>query len=283
VFLLLLLFIIIGGAAYGGLTWYPPKAAEDAIRPVSQRFSEALPPLRATIEAFPEAGDEAGLVGASSVLTASDEARGLLLELQATLEETSILSLPVVSGRPAIRTADATLGQTETFTTEALELVGDLEAGARYLIEVSGVLPVLENLREAVGDPRRPAQVEGAVAAALPIADQLRADLRSLTPPDELAAAHAALVAIARSIRATVRDLGEATGTAAVPVVRALVRDIRTQIEGFQETAAVAPDEAQNAGLRERTESVERRADRIIELLRELRSQSVDGLTIPED
>ena len=131
VFLLLLLLAIIGGAAYGGLTWYPPKAAEDAIRPVSQRFSTALPPLRATIEAFPEAGDEAGLAEASTVLTASDEARGLLLELQGTLEQTSILSLPVVSDRPAIRTAEATLGQTETFTTEALELVGDLEAGAR--------------------------------------------------------------------------------------------------------------------------------------------------------
>lgn len=282
VFLILLLLGILGGAAYGGLTYYPPTAAEDAIRPVSERFSAALPPLRATIDAFPEAGDEAALGEASAVVTAADEARELLLTLQARLEETSITSIPVLSDRPALRAAEATLAEAETFTTDGLDLVGDLEAGARYLIEISGILPVLENLREAVGNPRRPGQVEDAVAAALPIADQLRADLRSLTPPDELASSHAALLAIARSLRATIRDLGETAGTAATPVVRALVRDIRGQIDTFQETAAVAPDDARDAGLRERTEAVEGRAERIIALLRELRSLGADGLTIPE-
>lgn len=283
ILLILLLIAILGGAAYAGLTFYPPKAAEDAIGPLSERFSAALPAVRDTIETFPESGDTEALADASAVVTAADQARQLLTELQARVENTSVTSLPVISDRPALRLATATHDEAETFTTEALELVGDLEAAARYLTEVAAILPVLDNLDQALGDPRRPGQVENAVAAALPIADQLRADLRALTPPDELASAHAALLAIARSTRATVRDLGETAGAAAQPVVRALTDDIRTQIASFRETAAVAPEEARAAGLADQIESVERRAERVTDLLRQLRAEDVQGLTLPED
>lgn len=282
--LFVLVIVLLAGAAYGALVWYPPKAAGDAVAEPSERFADVLPVFEQTVAAYPEGGDEESLAGVSDILTDADETRTRLTALQLRLEDASVVSLPVVSDRPAVQLAERALSRMETFTTSAQDLMADIEVTSRYLTELANILPTLDNLRAAVGNPAGAGGVEGAVAASTPIAEQLTADLRILSPPEELSPTHASLLAIARSIRTTIGELDEAGqgGQAAAPVIKALVGDIRAQLDAFREAAIVAPDDALAAGLADQIGAVEDRAAAIVVDLRDLREQGVEGITVPE-
>jgi len=279
---IVLVVVLLSGAAYGALVWYPPKAAGDAMRPLSAELAEAVPPYRGAVEAFPAEATTDALSEASAVLTVSDEARRELTQLQGRLESTSVPSIPVISERPPMELAADLHDQMSNFAIAALESVSDLEAAARYLTELSAILPGLSNLRAAVGGPTSPGEVEGAVAASRPIAEQLAADLRSLTPPAELTATHATLLAIARGLSTSIDELEQTAGAASGPVIRAIVGDIRSQIGSFREAAATAPEDARAGGLGEQISDAESRLERIAAGLRELQDQDVEGLTFPE-
>jgi hypothetical protein len=279
---IVLVVALVAGAVYAALAWYPPKAAGDAMQPLSAELAQSIPPYRGTVEAFPSEASTDALSAASTVLTASDEARRELTQLQAELESTAVPSIPVVSDRPPMELAAELHEEMSRFAVTALENVSDLEAAARYLTELSAILPALANLRAAVGRPGSPGEVEGSVAASRPIAEQLTADLRSLTPPGELTTTHATLLAIARGLTTSIDDLEQTAGAASGPVIRAIVGDIRAQIGSFREASAAAPDDARAGGLREQIAEAERRLERIAAGLRELEDEGVEGLTILE-
>lgn len=273
-----LVIALLAGAAYAALVWYPPKAAGDAMRPLSAELARAVPPYRAAVETFPSEASTESLSTASAVLTASDEARRDLTRLQGRLEGITIPSIPVISDRPPMELAADLHERMSAFAVSALETVGDLEASARYLTELAAILPALTNLRAAVGNPAGPGGVEGSVAASRPISEQLTADLRSLTPPAELTTTHATLLAIARGLSTSIDELEQTAGAASGPVIRAIVADIRAQIVSFREAAAAAPEDARAGGLAQQITEVERRLERIEAGLRELEDQGVEGL-----
>ncbi|HEX6262839.1 MAG TPA: hypothetical protein VF097_08345 [Actinomycetota bacterium] len=279
---IVIVIALLAGAAYAALIWYPPRAAGDAIRPLSTELARTVPLFRQTVEALPSDSTPEALSEASAVLTAADEARSELTRLQGRLETTSVPSIPVISDRPPMETASRVHAQMSDFAVGALETVGDLEASARYLTELAAILPSLANLRAAVGSPVAPGEVEGSVAASRPIAEQLRADLRSLTPPEELSETHATLLAIARGLGTSIDELEATAGAASGPVIRAIVADIRSQISSFRETAGAAPQDARTGGLSDQIEDAERRLERIVAGLRELEDQGVEDLTIPD-
>lgn len=274
--------VLLTGGAYGALVWYPPKAAGDAMRPLSAELAEAVPPYRGTVEAFPSEATTDGLSEASAVLSVSDDARRELTRLQGRLESTAVPTIPLISERPPMELAAHLHDQMSSFAVTALESMSDLETAARYLTELSSVIPGLGNLRAAVGRPRSPGEVEGSVAASRPIAEQLAADLRSLTPPGELTTTHTTLVAIARGLSTSIEELERTAGAASGPVIRAIVADIRLQIESFREAAAAAPEDARTGGLGEQIAEADRQLERIAAGLRELEDRGVEGLTFPD-
>jgi hypothetical protein len=280
--LLVVVAAILAAGAYAALIWYPLREAEEAMVPASRDFAATIEPLERTVEAFPENGDPALLGEAAGVLDHADDARARLTEAQVRLEDEAPPNLPVLSQRTPLRLARETHDDLEEFHVAALELVGRLEASARYLTQLAPTLTTLDNLETALGDPESLAQIQGAVASGAPIADQLTADVRALSPPDEVGAVHASLTAIVRGIRSAIEDLGELTTEAEAPVAQAILEDIRSQRESFRETTADAADAARAGGLGERIASVEALARAIVVRLEQLQAEGVEGLTIPQ-
>lgn len=278
---LIVLAALLAAAAYAAVIWYPLREAEEAMRPASRDFATAAERLDRTIAAFPENGDPESLAEAAEVLEVADDARLHLTEAQARLENHAPPTVPVLSARPPLRTALDAHEDLEEFHVTALELVGSLEAAARYLTQLAPTLPTLDNLETALGEPEEPSEVQQAAAAASPIVDQLTADLRALSPPDDVGTVHASLTAIARGIRGAVEDLGELGQEAEVPVAQAILADLRSQMASFRETATEAPSAARAGGLAERISSVQAMAGEIVARLRQLESEGVTGLTIP--
>ncbi len=274
-----MILLILAGAAYAGLVWYPERSASDLMVPSSREFADARESFRDVVAAYPNDGDAGALAEAEGVLDASDDARARIGLAQLGLEEREPTTLPVISDRPPLRIASDLYERMANFYAEALMVIVDLEAVSRYLTELSPILDDLQGLRTALREAP-PEALPQRAAALRPIAQQLRADLRALTPPDELAALHSSLLAIGRGIRSSIDGI-EGLGDVESPILASLVDDIEEQLDLFEETALTGPREARTAGLDEGIRRVERIGERIVSDLMRLRDEGVEDLTIP--
>lgn len=278
---LVLVLITLGVAAYGGLIWYPVRAAADLMVPAAEDFARAFGSFRDTVDRFSDGGTGGG-DGAEPFLETADAARASLADGRGRLEEDSVTSIPVVSSRPPLRLARDIRERMLGFYTGALELLADLEAVARYLTELSPLLPQFENLETAIDDPQTPAEVRRMLAAARPIVDQVRADLRALVPPGELGPLHAGLLAILGQARSDLREIEGVAGSGASPVLTALLDDLRSQAKTFRDEVAGGPRQARRAGLARRIGDLGEEARLIAEDLSRLRDDhGINGLTVP--
>ena len=281
----LLLFLLLSAAAYAGLAWYPRRAAADLIDGPSSSFANSLEAYRATVAAFPPgATDPQALVQGCGTLTGvGAPTREQLAEDTTDLERQQPPNLPLVSSRPPLRQARELRGLIVEFNTAAQEVLGRLEAVCAYVTQAAGVLPQLDTLNATLGDPRDAAQIEAAVAAATPIVEQLGADLRALSPPAEVGGLHSSLLAIARRIRSDLEQMARTAQAGGTPVVRALLRAIRSSFDSFRQTLGAAPQEAARGGVATATERAEALAARIVEGLRALRRvHDLENVTVPE-
>jgi hypothetical protein len=282
---LLLLFLLASAGAYAALVWYPERAAADLMDGPSRAFGASLGPYRTTVSAFPPgATDPQALVdGCGAVLATSGPTRDRLGTDTIELERRSPPEIPVVSSRPPLVQARELRELMLDFNTRAQEVLGRLEAVCGYVTQATGVLPQLDTLDSTLGDPRDLGAIRASVAAATPIAEQLQADLRALAPPPELGGLHSALRAIARRIRDDLDEIDRTAQTGAIPVVRALLGDIRSSFDTFRQTLGTAPKEAGAAGLATALEETEGLAQRIVEGLRALREvHGLAGVSVPE-
>jgi hypothetical protein len=236
--------------AYGGLFWYPGRAAANLMVPSSEEFERVRTAYEATTAAFPNAPDPAALVQqAAAVLGAADSAREAITDAETRLEARSPVSFPVLDRRPPLPLAHDLRERMLSFYLGALELVADMEGVARYLTEVAVVLPKLEDLRSALGNPRTPAEADAALPAARGVADQLLADLDALTPPVETGSLHESLRAIAGTTRSHLDELDRVRGRTARPILATLVTEIGAQLDTFRNTFIGGPGAALEAGL----------------------------------
>lgn len=270
--------LLVAGVVYLGFFWWPVQAAGDLMKPSSEDFAGSVADLQVTVNAYPS-GET--LEGSGAVIEAAPAARDELSGAQLRLENRRVLSIPILSSRPAFSLAQDLKEQMMAFYTVGLEAVGDLEAVARYLNELEPLVPALGNVRKALGAPKTGGEIEDAVASAEPIAEQLRADLRALDPPDELGAAHTSLLAITRGIQEDLDEIERVGGGS--PVLRALLKDIRSQLDSFRKTASEAPFRALEGGLGQRLATLNRRSATITDGLIELRDKGVGDLSIPEN
>ena len=281
----LLLFLLVAGAAYAALVWYPRRAAGDLMDAPSERFGASLQAYRTTLSAFPPgATDPQALVaGCGAVTATSAPTREQLANDTIALERQSPPDLPLVSSRPPLQQAVELRDLLFQFNTAAQEVLGRLEAVCGYVAQAAGVLPQLDTLNATLGNPRDAAEINAAVAAATPIVEQLLADLRSLPPPAELGGLHSALLAIGRRIRADLEQIDRTAQAGGTPVVRALLGDIRSSFDSFRQTLGTTPREAGPGGLTAARERAEGLAAQIVEGLRALREiHALPGITVPE-
>lgn len=272
------LFLILGGLGYAGLVWYPTWAAADVLGPASDDYEDALAEFGAMVSPFRA---ESGAVSdALGVLELADPTREALSQARTSLEAETLTSLPIVGSRPALFLARDVRERMLEFYVAALETVADLEAVARYLVELDPLLLELENLEAALG-PAGPRDIAAVAAAARPISNQLAADLRALTPPEELGALHARLEAVVNAILTDVAELEELGGASRLAL--AFIRDINHQVGTFRAEARGAGIEVLEEGLGDRLGTLERETATIRQGLLELVDQGVDGLTIPSE
>jgi hypothetical protein len=279
----IILLLFVAGVAYGGLVWYPEQAATDLMRPSSEDFAVSVDVYRSTMAGFPPGPtDPQALIDASAGFVAAvGPTREELTRASARLEERQSADLPVISSRQPLRQARVTRDRMLDFYTSALETLASVEGVAGYLTLVGPVLPVLDNLEQALGTPGQD-EVAGAVAAATPIADQILADLRAITPPEELGGLHATLVAIAERIRLDLDEIARAGREGTEQVVRALVQDVQAQIVTFREAVGAAPRDAGRSGLDDRTARVDELTVQVTAELEALRDRyGITELTIP--
>ncbi len=283
--MLLVLVLLLAAGAYAGLVWYPRRAAADLMDEPPGAFEASLSAYRATVSAFPPgATDPQALVeGCGAVATTSAPTRERLADDTIRLEREAPPDVPVVSSRPPLAQALELRDLMLEFNTTAQEVLGRLEAVCAYVSQAAGVLPQLDTLDATLGDPRDAAEIEAAVAAATPIAEQLLADLRALTPPAELGGLHSSLLAIARRIDSDLEEVSRTAQAGGVPVVRALLGDIRSSFDAFRQTLGTAPEEAGAGSLTAAIQRTEALAVRIVEGLRALREvHGLTGVTVPE-
>jgi hypothetical protein len=281
----LLAFLLVAGAAYAALAWYPRRAAAELMDEPSERFAASLSAYRATLSAFPPGTtDPQALVeGCAAVTTTSATTRDQLADDTIALERQTPPDLPVVSSRPPLVQAGELRDLLLQFDTAAQEVLGRLEAICGYVTQAAGVLPQLDTLNATLGDPTDAAEIRAVVAAATPIAEQLLADLRALAPPAELGGLHSALLAIARRVRGDLEEIDRTAQAGGTPVVRALLGNIRSSFDSFRQTLGTAPREAGAGGLTAATERAEGLAARIVEGLGALREvHGLTGVTVPE-
>jgi hypothetical protein len=277
------LVLLIAAAAYGGLRWYPMRAAGDLMRPTSAEFAAAMQVYREAVGAAPMEGNDPQVVveAAAGVLDPAERARTELTEAQVQLEGRTAPEIPVVSDQPPLADAIELRERILRLYPLALETVADLESLAGYVTELSRTLPQLQNV-ESMLRKANPANMSEAVAVATPVAGQLSADLEAITPPEELGAVHASLQAITAQITGDLEQAGETAGQASEPVLRALIGDIIGEVRDFRQAVATSPATALEAGLGTQLRAVDRVTARIAEELKFLQADGVSGLTIPE-
>jgi hypothetical protein len=280
----LIILLILAGAAYGGLVLYPRTAASNLMGPTSEEFSSSLVAYRSTAGAFPPGATDPQALGdiAAAILGSAQEASTRLADASLALEEQEAVDLPVVSSRPPLADAIALRDRVAAFYASAREVVASLEAIAGYVTQVSGTLDEVQSLENNLNaakavDPRP------AVTSSIPVADQLIADLQAITPPDELGALHASLVGIAERIRTGLDDVTAAAGGGrqTQPVVAATLQGLRDEIATFKETLGSTPRLARRVGLAPRLQEVDALAVEITEELSALRDQGVEDITLP--
>lgn len=275
--------ILIALLAYGGLYWYPVRAAAGLMVPSSAEFEGVRATYQATIQAFPNAPDSATQAQqAGAVLQAADAARAALLDAQTRLEARTPFSIPILDRRSPLPLAKETREQMLAYYLGALELIADMQETARYVSELSTVLPKVEELRAALGNPQNPAQVDAALPAARPVADQLLAGVEALASPFETSAIHESLRAIARTTRGRLDELDRIKGRTARPIVATLVTEIGTELDTFLSTAAGGPGAALEAGLAPRVAELDGQIRRIAEVLARLRDEHGVDVVAPE-
>ena len=269
--------------AYGGLFWYPVRAAASLMVSSSEEFERARTAYEASTGAFPNSPDPAILVQqAAAVLAAADAARAAITDAETRLEARSPVSIPVLDRRPPLPLAHDLRERMLSFYLGALELVADMEGVARYLTEVAAVLPKLEDLRSALGTPRTPAEVDAVIPAARAVADQLLADLDALSPPVETGSLNEALRAIAGTTRGHLDELDKVRGRVARPILATLVTEIGTQLDTFRDTFIGGPGAALEAGLAPRMAELASQSGRITEGLARLRDEhGLDEVVVP--
>jgi hypothetical protein len=270
-------------ALYGALVWYPVRATSSVMVPSSTEFEAARSLYVATVQAFPESADPVAVTeGAASVLETADQAREAITAAQTSLEARTPLSIPLFDRRAPLPFARDLRDRLLSFYLAALELVTDMEGVARYLTEITAVLPRLDALRGALGEPRTPDQVDGVLPAARPVADQLIADVEVLSPPLELGPTHEELRALAGAVRGRLEELGRIRGKTGRPIIRTLVTEIRAQLDTFGGTVLGGPTAALEAGLRPRIAELQRQIEAIIQRLALLREQhELDDVVVP--
>src|ERR687891_463532 len=179
----LLLFLLVAGAAYAALVWYPRRAAGDLMDAPSERFGASLQAYRTTLSAFPPgATDPQALVaGCGAVTATSATTREQLANDTIALERQSPPDLPLVSSRPPLQQAVELRDLLFQFNTAAQEVLGRLEAVCGYVAqaaEVGGVQSALAATGGWIrGDRERssgPAQAGGT-----PVVRALLGDIRS--------------------------------------------------------------------------------------------------------
>jgi hypothetical protein len=278
------LVLLIAVTAYGGLRWYPMRAAGELVGPTSVEFAAALEAYREAVEAAPVEGDDpqAVIEAAAAVVEPAQAARIQLTQAQLKLEGRTAPEIPVISDQPPLSDAIELRERMLRLYPVALETVADLESLAGYITELSRTLPPLQNI-ESMLRKAGAAELSEAVAEATPVAGQLSADLEAITPPDELGAVHASLQAIAAQITGDLEQAGETGGQASEPILRALVKDIIGEVRDFRQMVAASPATALESGLQAGLRAVDRLAARIEEGLRTLQDEGVTGLTIPAE
>jgi hypothetical protein len=271
-------------AVYGVLVWYPVRATSSVMVPSSTEFEAARSIYEATVQAFPQSADPVAVAeGAGSVLETADRAREAITDAQTSLEARTPLSIPVVDRRAPLPLARDLRERMLSFYLAALELVTDLEGVARYLTEITAVLPRLDALRSALGDPRTPAQVDGVLPAARPVADQLIADVEVLSPPLELGPTHEEIRAIAGAARGRLEELDRIRGKTGRPIIRTLVTEIRAQLDTFGATVLGGAGAAREAGIAPRIADLQSQIRAITQGLALLREQyELDDVVVPE-
>ena len=280
---LAVVLLLIAGAVYAALAWYPRRVAGETVGPTSRAFSTALSAYREMLAVYP-ARPRPGAIeqGAEGVLERADPTRQALGAGQGELDGHRLPSLPVIGSRPPLSIAAGVHEQMGFFYTGALEVVGDLEAIARYLTEIGPTLPKLQNLRGELGNPRTPGEIDRAAAGARAVANQLIADLRSVTEPEEMGPIQAALLATTRAMRKDLDDIDRISRQGRTPVLRALIEDVESRIRSFRQTFTAAPRETMDASLGAAVAAVDRTARAIIERLVLLQDDyGVAGLTVP--
>jgi hypothetical protein len=280
---LVVVLLLLAGAVYAALAWYPRRVAGQSVAPTSRAFSAALTGYRQMLSGYPPPPRPRAVEQATAaLLERADPARQAVAAGQGELDANRLPSLPIVGTRPPMSTAAEVHEQMAFFYTGALEVVGDLEAIARYLTQVGPTLPKLQNLREELGDPRSPGEIDRAAAGARAVANQLIADLRAVTPPEEMGPIQAALLATSRAIRRDLDDIDRISRQGRTPVLRALIEDVESRIRSYRQTFTAGPREVMEAGLGTAVASVERTAAGIIQRLALLRDDyGVAGLTVP--
>jgi hypothetical protein len=276
--------ILITLLAYGGLFWYPVRAAASLMVPSSAEFEGVRAAYTATVQAFPNAPDSPTQVQqAGAVLQAADVARGTLTDAETRLEARTPVSIPVLDRRSPLPLAKDIRERMLAFYLGALELIADMQSVARYVTDLSAVLPKVEELRVALRNPRTPAQVDAVLLAARPVADQLLAGVEALGSPFETSAIHESLRAIARTTRGRLDELDRIKGRTARPILATLLTEIRTELDTFLNTASGGPGAALEAGFAPRMAELDGQIRRIVEGLARLRNEhGVDDVEVPE-
>jgi hypothetical protein len=278
---LALVILLLTGALYGGLIWYPRKAAEDFARPVSADFAEALAAFRGALGSFPPGKtDPSVIIDASGRITeATAPARETLTRSQSTLEENTLPSIPVISDRPPLDEAREVQEQMAAFYPSALEVVARLERVAGYLAELG---PVLASADEAIGLLLTgPVVEEGSASQAVaPVAD-LVGFLEATTPPEETGGLHSSLLALATEIREDVGRLARFGGTS--PVAKAVLSSVRDDLVTFRDTLGKAGVLVRRAGLGRPIAATKDAAAAVITTLTALRDEhGLAGITVPD-
>lgn len=275
-----MLILLLTGALYGGLIWYPRKAAETFAGPVSADFAEALETYRAAVGTFPPgATDPSVMIDAGGRMTAAiPPARDALTAAQNTLEAEQIAQVPVISDRPPLDEAGLVEQELSAFYPAAREVIGRLERVADY---VSALAPALAGVDQMVAVLSGPVVEEGSAPQAVPMADEVVATLEGLAVPDETGGLHSALLAVAQEIREDVGRLA-AFGEPS-PLAKARLAGLRNDLATFRETVGKAGVLVRRAGLGRPIAEAKEAATGAISALLSLRDEhALSGITVPD-
>ena len=278
---LAVLLLILTGILYGGLIWYPRKAATDFARPASKDFTEALGAFRAATGAFPPGATDPSVVidAAERITDAAGPARNRLSEARDRLAEDPPPGIPVVSDRPPLDDAQRLEDALETFYPTALEVVSRLERVGDYLEEIAPALTSADEMVDLL--LTGPVVEEGTAPRARAPAAEVAGFLEATDPPEETGGLHSALLAIATEISEGVQRLAGFAQPS--PVAKAVLNGVREDVVAFRDTLGRAGVLVRRAGLGRPLSDAKAATAAAIEVLASLRDEhGITGLTVPE-